>query len=98
MEIDNITLLATGVDNRYPSLSTFTKERIRLPMNLKGLGVRDLETCGASKCIGGVVQGISLLLLDRQDKDGLLVCGRLKSDRVINWLRSSSFDSETIDP
>ena len=45
-----------------------------------------------------MVQGISLLL-DRQGKDGLLVRGsRLKSDRVINWLGSSSFDSETIDP
>jgi len=62
LEIGNITLLATGVDNRDPSLSTFTKERIRLPMNLKGLGVRDLETHGASEYIGGVVQGISLLL------------------------------------
>ena len=97
LEFDNITLLATGVDNRDPSLSTFTKERIRLPINLKGLGIRDLETRGASEYIGGMVQGISLLL-DRQDKDGLLVCGRLKPDRVINWLGSSSFDSETIDP
>jgi len=51
LEIDNITLLATGVDNRDPSLSSFTKERIRLPMNLKGLGIRDLATRGASEYI-----------------------------------------------
>jgi len=51
LEIDNITLLATGVDNRNPSLSSFTKERIRLPMNLKGLGVRDLEARRASEVL-----------------------------------------------
>ena len=57
-EIDTITPIATCVDmNRPASLSRFTEERIRLPLNLKGLGIRDLVTRGPSEYISGVVQG-----------------------------------------
>ena len=78
-------------------MTAFTKARIRLPMTLKGMGIRDLVTRSSSEYIGGVVQGISSLL-DRRDKDGLLIRGRATSDKVINWLGRTSFDSDTLDP
>ena len=66
-------------------------------MNKGGLGIRDLETRAASEYIGGAVSGISQLL-DRRDKDGLMIRGRMTSERLIDWLGSTSFDTETADP
>jgi hypothetical protein len=86
--INKITQLATGVDPNDSSISDFTKARIRLPMNKGGLGIRDLETRAASEYIGGAVSGISQLL-DRRDKDGLMIRGRMTSERLIDWLGES---------
>jgi len=65
-------------------LSTYTKTRIRLPIFLGGLGVRELSHVRFAEFIGGVMDGIPPLLPQHHD-DGKLH-GKLNKLYMEHWI------------
>ena len=66
-EISNMTAKCFQID--FSTLSPFLQKHIILPINLGGMGVRQLKKRRWSEYIGGIMGGL-VPLLDRQSEDG----------------------------
>ena len=87
--VDQLFQMCNGIDTS--SWSDFAKERIRLPINLKGCGLRQAVDWRYGKFVGAVVQS-TLPLLTRTDSNGNAIEGRLDIPCLINLLGETSFD------
>jgi hypothetical protein len=98
LQIKQLVFLATDINTIVEATSDFTKERCRLPIARKGLGIRELEDRRYAEFIGGAVQGISRLMDRKNDMDGAMVKGRIQSPSLKAWIGESSFDIDNTNP
>ena len=91
--------MATDIDLIGGETSEFTKERCCMPLNAKGMGIRELEDCRYSEFIGGAVQGIGGLVSRKQNDSGTCrIKGRIQSASLKEWIGSTSFDCDNPNP
>ena len=83
--------LALDID--LDKLNPVVQERARLPIKMKGLGVRNLVDRRYSEYMGGVIQGVPPLL-DRKTKEDMILPGRLNRESIITLLGENSFMGE----
>jgi hypothetical protein len=79
----------------YESLSDFTKERMRLPIRMKGIGIRSTEERRFSQFLGGIKDGL-IPLISRKTGDNLEYKGRINVDILDSWIGSNPFGDECI--
>ena len=93
-EVDNSIKEAVrlALDIDLDELNPVVQERARLPIKMKGLGVRNLVDRRYSEYMGGVIQGIPPLL-DRKKED-MILPGRLNRESIIALLGENSFMGE----
>ena len=83
---------STGLD--IPSLSDFTQERLRLPIRMKGLGMRSLVDRRHAEYVGGMIQGIPPLM-DTKNDNGVQLTGKLATTSMKRWIGADSFKGDT---
>ena len=82
---------------RIASFSDIARERMRLPLRNKGCGLREAEDRRHAQFIGAVAQCVPQLI-DRLDKEGNIVPGRLNTESVIEYLGEGSFNCPITNP
>ena len=87
--ISNLFQTRTGMDTSL--WLTFVKERIRLPIKLKGFGLRGAADRRSGQYVGAAVQSI-MPLIDRKDGTGCVILVRLYIPAVVDLLGADSFD------
>jgi hypothetical protein len=83
--------------NTNTSWSDIAKERARLPVRFKGLGLREAKERRYSQFIGGAAQSL-IPLLNRQDKHNNTIVGRMHIPCIVNLLGEDSFDFPLTSP
>ena len=71
--------------------SSFARERIRLPMRLKGCGLPGAADRRHAQYIGVAVQSTPPLM-DRKDKTGCTIPGRLNLPAIVTLFGNDAFD------
>ena len=89
MAIQDFILLATKID--LTILPQTVKERIRLPVRMKGYRLRSLEDRRHTEYIGGMLQVIPLLL-SSVNTNNVVLTGRLDTVGMREWLGHDSFN------
>mgnify|MGYP001307855544 FL=1 len=79
----------------YESLSDFTKERMRLPIRMKGIGIRSTEDRRFGQFLGGIKDGL-IPLISRKTGDNLEYKGRFKDGFLENWIGPNPFGDDCI--
>ena len=85
------SLINTAIGVNLNSTSPFNTERCRLPVCMKGLGVRDMNRRRHSEYIGALIQGLPPLL-DRSTHSGATKPGRLHTPGILRMLGEGSFN------
>ena len=75
----------------FESFTDFTKERIRLPIKLKGLGLRNSTERRYSHYMGAIMSSI-ITIVGRKCSDGLKLKGKVNEDLLKDWLGENPFD------
>lgn len=75
------------------TLTEITKERMRLPITFKGMGLRSLYDRRHVEYIGGMIQGIPTLL-NRISPSGINIKGRLHTESMVRWLGINPFSAD----
>ena len=90
--IDNAVMslvkMSTGLN--FDSLPEFVKERIRLPICMRGCGLRSANSRRHAQ-FAGAVSNCLLTLIDRKDQRGNVIEGRLNLLSVIEVMGEDSF-------
>ena len=94
--IHDLVQISMGI-NTNTSWSDFAKERARLPVRFKGLGLREAKERRYSQFIGGAAQSL-IPLLNRKDKNNNTIVGRMHLPCIVNLLGEDSFDFPLISP
>ena len=94
--IHELVQMCMGI-NTNTSWSDIAKERARLPVRLRGLGLRGAMDRRYSQYIGGAAQSL-IPLLNRQDKHNNTIVGRMHIPCIVNMLGDGSFDFPLTSP
>ena len=89
MAVQTIVIVSTQLDSS--DLDDFTKERMRLPIKCKGMGLRSLFDRRHLEFIGSMIHGIPYLT-NRQSDSGLISYGRVHIPSMVTYLGKHSFD------
>ena len=71
--------------------SDIAKERLRLPIRLKGCGLREAEDRRFGQYLGATAQSV-IHLIDRRDDNGNRIAGRLNTPAIVNLFGEGSFN------
>ena len=85
------SLFQTCVGVNISSWSAIAMERMRLPINLKGCGLRESVDRRHAQFIGGLLQS-ALPLMNRTDSKNCLIEGRLNIPCIIDLFGEGAFD------
>ena len=90
-------LVEKAIGIRIASFSDIARERMRLPLRNKGCGLREAADRAYAQFMGAVAQCIPQLI-DRIDKEGNIIPGRLNIECVIEYLGEGSFNCPVKNP
>ena len=85
------TLLQTCTGTDITAWSRVAQERVKLPMRMKGCGLREAADRRHAQYIGAAVQSIPHLV-DRKDETGCITPGRLNLPAIATLFGDSVFD------
>ena len=85
--------IGISLGNRTP----FAKERMRLPVRQKGMGLRQAADRKFAKFVGGMPQGL-MHILDCVDSEGNTVQGRYNTPAITTLLGEGAFNGENFAP
>ena len=89
-------MLKTCIGVNTDSWSHFAKQRMRLLMNLKGCGLRQVVDRRHAQFIGVLAQSIPPLF-DRKDNNGNMIAGRLPIPKIVEIFGENAADSLVTD-
>ena len=92
-----LSLVQTCVGVNIDTWSDFARERMRLPMRLKGCGLREAADRRHAQFLGALVQS-TMPLIDRTDEHNCTIPGRLSIPSINNLFGEGSFDHPFASP
>ena len=78
------SLVESTIGFSLGNLTPFANERLRLPVRLKGMGLRQAADHRYAQFVGGMSQGV-MHLLDRVDSEGNTVFGRYNTPAITTF-------------
>ena len=84
-------LVETTISMSTASWTEFARNRMRLPLRMKGCGLREAVDRRHGQYMGAMLQS-TMPLIDRTNEEGLVIAGRLNIPSIIDLFGEGSFD------